>query len=328
LKSDLWLQSVLGNNHLSHQLVAVQADVSGTGRTVRMLMHSMQDLAEQLESNTARLAGNASTAASQFDALRTLVQRIEADLARQQLELATALERVQAVVDATAQRRSVLAIGEHELLVQIGAAWVLSPADDPAVVKSLIDPPERERALRDTISRAASSGAIVVDGAAGLGAIAVPVAHSVRSSGRVVAVEPDPDAAARLRRSLELNDLGAVAEVREELGELELAGDLRVVIRSEASAASLSEVLDACDRVGEQRSMVVLVEFGTETLEVDQVMMRRWLDDMTTRGFRWRLIDPSTGRLLLVGADDVASSDGCLLLFARPDDLAELGDSA
>jgi hypothetical protein len=74
--------------------------------------------------------------------------------------------------------------------------------------------------------------------------------------------------------------------------------------------------------------MVVLVEFGTEHPEVDEARMRRWLDDMTTRGFRWRLVDPSTARLLLVGADDVTRSDERLLLFARPDDIAELSESA
>jgi hypothetical protein len=229
------------------------------------------------------------------------------------------------VVDATAQR-TVIPIGQHDLLVRSGPVWVLCPADDPIVLKNLIDPCDRERALRRTIERAAGPGATVVDGVAGPGAIALAAAHAVGTGGRVIAVESDPGAAVRLRRSIELNDLGAVAEVRPEFGELSLEGGQRVVLRTEASAASLARVLDVCDGVGDRRSTVVVAEFGTDLLKAGESMVQRWLGEMTTRGFRWRLIDPSTSRLSLVGADEVTRTDACVLLFARPDDIAELSE--
>ena len=81
-------------------------------------------------------------------------------------------------------------------------------------------------------------GATVIDAGANVGRFAVPVARAVGPEGSVVAFEPAPGTASRLRRSIAINDLQDVCLLESAVGDVE--EDVDFVLAADSAYSGLS----------------------------------------------------------------------------------------
>lgn len=97
-------------------------------------------------------------------------------------------------------------VGRNRVLVQTAAGHpILAFADDLCATPALIARGVHDEALANFLDRELRIGDVVVDVGANIGLVTIHAAHRVGLTGRVLAFEPNPDAADLLTESLYMN---------------------------------------------------------------------------------------------------------------------------
>ena len=149
---------------------------------------------------------------------RRLVQRIEPAAERAKQLARKAIDRFESLEPLGPLRGSAgraTYVGDGTLLVRTAAGHpILAFADDLCVTPALVQRGSHDTALMHFLHRELSPGDVVVDVGANIGLITLQAAHKVRTSGRVIAIEPNPEVFDLLSRSLYMNRMeGLTAEV-------------------------------------------------------------------------------------------------------------------